>query len=170
MFLQLKPLFIGELDSLPVDCTLDYSELEFQNNRPFPQPVRVHGKVQVSADIVTLRAVADMVYHSRCDRCLAEIERPMTVPIEHVLVTSLTQEDDAELVLVDNFQLPLDDLVREDLIFHLPSKNLCRQDCRGLCPTCGKDLNQGLCGCRADTIDPRLAILKQWADQSESND
>lgn len=170
MLIHLKPLFIGEQERLPIDCTLDFSELEFQGSHPFPHPVRVQGEVSVSADIVTLRATATFDYHARCDRCLTDIERSASVPIEHVLVTSLNQEDDAEFVLVTDYRLPLGDLVREDLILQLPSKNLCRQDCRGMCPTCGKDLNQGLCGCRADTVDPRLAILKQWADQSESTD
>lgn len=166
MLINLKQLFTGRRATLPVDCTLDFSGLEYQGNRPFTQPVQVRGEVSVNADIVMLRAVAEFVYDNVCDRCLTEIHRPMQVPIEHVLVTSLTQEDD-EFVLVENYQLPLDDLVLEDLILSLPSKNLCREDCRGICPICGKDLGAGLCGCRSDAIDPRLAILKQLTDQTD---
>ena len=81
--------------------------------------------------------------------------------MEHILVVSLNHEDNDSFVLIDNYQLPLQELVEEDLILDQPSKILCREDCRGLCPQCGKDLNQGLCGCRQETVDPRLAILKQ---------
>lgn len=162
MLLNLKQLFTGERESLSVDCTLDFSGLEFRNSRPFSHPVRVTGEVSVSADVVTLRAAADYIHDCVCDRCLAEIHRPVQIPVEHVLVTSLTQENDDDFVLVENYLLPLDDLIRGDLILSLPSKNLCREDCPGLCPYCGKDLSAGDCGCRNETIDPRLEILKQF--------
>ena len=51
-----------------------------------------------------------------------------------------------------------------DLLLALPTKHLCREDCRGLCPRCGKNLNEGLCGCREDKVDPRLAVLAQLMD------
>ncbi|MBP3388937.1 MAG: DUF177 domain-containing protein, partial [Clostridia bacterium] len=63
-----------------------------------------------------------------------------------------------------NFRLPLDDLVEMDVLLALPSKNLCRPDCRGLCLYCGKNLNEGLCGCRKEAVDPRLEILRQLID------
>ena len=85
----------------------------------------------------------------------------MEVPVERILVSSLNNEENDEYLLLDNYQLPLDELVEEELILNLPSKNLCRKDCRGLCPKCGRNLNEGLCGCRSDTIDPRLEVLKQ---------
>ncbi|HBT65708.1 MAG TPA: nucleic acid-binding protein [Ruminococcaceae bacterium] len=167
MLINLKQLFAGKVQTLPIDCTLDFSELEYQGNHPFTQPVRVRGEVSVDANVVTLRAVAEFVYDSICDRCLIEIHQPKQASIEHVLVTSLTQEDDGELILVENHQLLLDDLILEDLILSLPSKNLCREDCRGLCMICGKDQSAGLCGCRSDSIDPRLAVLKQLTDQTD---
>jgi uncharacterized protein len=47
------------------------------------------------------------------------------------------------------------------VLLELPYKSLCREDCRGLCPLCGKNLNEGLCGCNRKSVDPRLAILGQ---------
>jgi len=164
MFLNLKRLFTGERDSLPVDCTLDFSELEYMNNHPFMHPVRVSGDVSVIAEVVTLDAVADFIHDCKCDRCLAEIHKPVQIPIKHVLVTIDTQDNDNDIVLVKNYLLPLDDLVREDLILSLPSKNLCREDCHGLCPGCGKELTDGPCGCTSKTIDPRLEILRQLTE------
>lgn len=163
MLLLLKPLFTGERDSLPFDGQLDLSSLEYpEGRRPFPEPVRVRGEVTASADVVTLRGVAETTLHAACDRCLKELRRPLSLPLEHVLAASLEREDDGDLVLVSDYRLRLDELVREDLLLSLPIKTLCRDDCRGLCPTCGKDLNDGLCGCRAGTVDPRLEALRQW--------
>ena len=161
MLYQLKPLFMGEKESLPIDCEMDFSGLEYQNGRPFPHPVRVKGEIAVSADIVTLQVTASTRTEGRCDRCLTAFGRDMTVPIERILVSSLNNEENDDFVLLENYQLPLDDLVEEELILNLPSKNLCRKDCRGLCPQCGKNLNEGLCGCRSDTTDPRLEVLRQ---------
>lgn len=161
MRLYLKPLFMGEQESLSVDGEVDLSALEYRGEHPFAHPVRVQGAVTVDADIVTLRAVASFLYEGNCDRCTTAFRREMRVPVEHVLVTSLNSEDSDGYVLVDNYQLPLDELVREDLILSLPTKSLCRDDCRGLCPRCGKNLNEGLCGCRAVTVDPRLEALRQ---------
>ena len=49
----------------------------------------------------------------------------------------------------------------EEFSLALPVKPLCRPDCRGLCPECGKNLNEGACGCSRDSGDPRLAALRQ---------
>ena len=57
--------------------------------------------------------------------------------------------------------LDLDELLTEDLLLDVPSKFLCSPDCKGLCPSCGKNLNHGDCDCQQDTVDPRLAILKE---------
>lgn len=162
MLFNLKSLFLGEIQSLPIDCVLDFSGVEFQNEHPFPKPVKVEGAVTASADIVTLHAKVRLEYNGTCDRCLTEFERPTEVPMKHILVTSLNNEDSDEFILLENYQLKLDELVAEDLILSLPSKHLCRKDCRGLCPTCGKNLNEGLCGCHKETVDPRLEALRQF--------
>lgn len=162
MLLQLKPLFMGEKESLPLHCELDLSELVIGGSHPFPHPVVVEGEVWVSADVVSLRAEARYLFEGACDRCLRDIRCERLVPVEHILVTSLNNEDNGEFVLVDNYQLPLDSLVEADLILSLPSKVLCREDCRGLCPHCGKDQNEGLCGCKPQAADPRLEALGQW--------
>ena len=161
MLLQLKSLFMGDDTSLPIDCELDFSGLEWQGIRPLREPVRVKGAVVSSAGVVTLRAEANYTFDGVCDRCMADIRREGTLRMEHVLVTSLNREDADEWILVENGQLLLEELVEADLILHLPLKNLCREDCRGLCPTCGKNLNEGLCGCKSESVDPRLAVLGQ---------
>lgn len=164
MLLKLKPLFVGERDSLPIDGTLDFSGLTFQGVAPFPDPVRVAGEVAYVGGVVTLRVRVTAVYVGACDRCAAPIRREIDLPVEHVLVESLSDEENDDFVLTKDDQLLLDDLIRDDLLLSLPSKHLCREDCRGLCPQCGKDLNEGLCGCRTQAVDPRLEALKQLLD------
>lgn len=168
MLLQLKPLFLGEVESLPIATEIDLSSLELGGIRPIPQPVRVTGEATALSGMVMLRATAFFRYEGSCDRCAAPLRREMEAPMEHMLVASLSNEENDEFLLVDNYQLSLEELTEADVILSLPSKILCREDCRGLCPVCGNDLNEGLCGCRTvepgEPADTRFAALKQLLD------
>lgn len=164
MLLQLKSLFMGDTQSIPIDCVLDFSTLELYGACPLREPVHVTGQVENRTGIVRLTADVAYVLDTTCDRCMTPLHRESVLPIEHILVASLNREDADDLILVENHQLPLDELVEADLILSLPMKTLCREDCRGLCPMCGKNLNEGLCGCRTESVDPRLAVLKDLLD------
>ena len=164
MLLQLKSLFVGEVTTLPIDCQLDCSDLEWYGAYPLREPVSVTGRVENRAGIVKLTAQAAYTLDTQCDRCLAPIHRQEQLVVEHVLVTSLNREDTDEFIVVEDYTLSLDELVRSDLILGMPMKVLCKEDCRGLCPMCGKNQNEGACGCRRETVDPRLAVLKDLLD------
>ncbi|MBR5524560.1 MAG: DUF177 domain-containing protein [Clostridia bacterium] len=164
MLLQCRPLFVGEATSLPVDTELDFSQVEYQGIHPFSAPVRVTGAVTVRAGVVQLSARAQLVYDGQCDRCLTPFARPYDIPLEHTLVATLEDEENDDYILLENYQLDLTDLVMTDVLLELPYKSLCREDCRGLCPLCGTNLNEGLCGCNRKSVDPRLAVLGQLLD------
>lgn len=164
MLLQLQSLFVGEKEQLPIDCRLDFSALEWNGTHPFREPVSVSGRVSLSAGVVTLKADVQYRYEGSCDRCAAPIYHERRFTMEHILVVSLNHEENDSFVLIDNYQLPLDELVEEDLILDQPSKVLCKEDCRGLCAMCGKNLNEGDCDCHHETVDPRLAALQQLLD------
>ena len=161
MLLQCRSLFMGEVKSLPIDTELDFSQVEYQGICPITEPVRVVGTITVSAGVVQLKARAAFVFHGRCDRCLSAFERAYEVPLEHILVATLEDEENDEYILLDQYQLDLADLTMADILLELPYKSLCREDCRGLCPMCGKNLNEGLCGCTRQSVDPRLDVLRQ---------
>ena len=76
----------------------------------------------------------------------------------------MNDEENDTLLLVENESIELDDLLREDILLELPTKFLCKPDCKGLCPGCGKNLNEGKCDCSARQVDPRLEVLKQLID------
>ena len=69
-------------------------------------------------------------------------------------------EDDLETSCYRDDQIDLGELMREQFYLALPMKPLCRDDCRGLCPQCGTNLNAGACDCAPHWDDPRLAVLK----------
>ena len=152
---------MGDTSSIPIDTELNFSTLEWQGVYPFAKPVQVHGKVSQTADVVRLTATVKYTYNGLCDRCAEPISDNRSFDIEHILVTEIAGEDNEDFLLIENFELSLDELIQTDLLLNLPMKNLCKPDCLGLCMVCGKNLNQGSCGCQHEVVDPRLEILKQ---------
>ena len=78
------------------------------------------------------------------------------------------EEDDLTTAFYENDEIDLGQLMREQFYLALPMKPLCRDDCKGLCPVCGTNLNQGTCDCKRDWEDPRLAALKNAESEADS--
>lgn len=104
-----------------------------------------------------------------CDRCLRPVERELGFRFSDVFVPpdSYTEEKETELkaadldvAILDGDRLDLAEVVREQILLNLPEQVFCSEGCRGLCPRCGADLNDGACGCQVEETDPRWAALK----------
>ena len=80
-----------------------------------------------------------------------------------LLAETLEDEENDEIVLLEGSEVDLDELVTTAFVLAMDTKNLCSEDCKGLCAKCGADLNLGPCGCRPE-VDPRLAALAQLLD------
>ena len=77
------------------------------------------------------------------------------------------EENVDEYAVIEDGKLDLEELVSEELLLSFPMRFLCREDCQGLCPKCGKPRRLGDCGCPTFEPDPRLAVLKQLFDKNE---
>ncbi len=160
--LDVRSVFANAVESMDVNITVDLSDLEFSKNHPFKTPVSVIGSITRSKGSVVLNAVAQYDYSAPCDRCATDVVKGCKTPINHILVSELSNEDTEDYILIEDMVLDIDDLVRTDLILAMPSKFLCKEDCKGLCTKCGMDLNEGKCKCDEVEVDPRLAALKQF--------
>ena len=92
-----------------------------------------------------------------CVRCLEPFHLALTVPLEEMFALSPASDP---IYFVDEGWLDLRLPLREQILLARPMHSLCRPDCKGLCVTCGQNLNTGQCSCEQDEIDPRLAALK----------
>jgi uncharacterized protein len=115
-----------------------------------------------------------------CGRCLERYAVALDHELDlfflpHAKEPADDQEDEVELsdreVVVGCYEgtrLDLGEVVREQIFLSLPLKRLCHEECRGLCPTCGKNLNAGDCGCppREEPVDPRLLALRRLIDKN----
>lgn len=163
MNLELKKYFAGQHDTFRF--ALDLSGLELGGVKPFCAPVQAEAEIGGFAGAVRLLLRVEYTVSMPCDRCGKQTEKSFRREFAHLLVRQLSDEQEAatldeEYIVVPDEQLDLDELLREDILLDLPTKYLCRDDCKGLCPKCGKDLNEGDCGCDRREIDPRLEILK----------
>lgn len=150
---------------------LDLSLVELFGEKPFDRPVSISGTVRNMAGALELSGLAQSVLDTRCDRCLKDIAVELSVPVVTLLAEELSNADDPDsddIVLLDNGQVDLDEIFTTACILALDSKHLCKEDCRGLCPTCGKDLNEGPCSCGKE-LDPRLAVLAKLLDNKEGS-
>ncbi len=157
--LNLTKVFAQE-GSVPFAFPLDLTELEFYGNHPFKEPLQVTGIVENFAGIVLLKAQVAFVYSAPCDRCGVLVEKPYNLSFEHVVVTSVEDDESDGFVVAEDMQLDVEELINDDIVLWVPTKFLCKKDCKGLCDQCGQNLNEGSCQCKATKGDPRLAVLE----------
>jgi uncharacterized protein len=101
-----------------------------------------------------------------CARCAEEFMAPSGRSFRYVLAprsiegNSDLRAEDLEFSLYEGEEVNLTPLIREQMLLALPTRPLCREDCRGLCPRCGANLNERACGCVIESADARLSVLR----------
>ena len=158
MLFDIKPILRDPAKELTFQFEMDLSDLEFSGRHPVSRPVTVEGRVYSSADVLHLDLTARSVLDAVCDRCGKEFLQDKEVPYSCMLAEELQDEDNDEIVLLEEGKVDLSDLARTAFILGMDTKTLCSEDCKGLCPRCGADLNLGPCSCEKE-VDPRLAVL-----------
>ena len=164
MFVDLEGLFSGSVESVEIDYSFPLSDARKSGENPFSSPVKVEGEIFNHAGLVELDADACFSYTAMCDRCCELSTVEYVVPVIHSIVSHLeNEEDDDEYIVVPDKKLDLDALVAEDIFLDLPPVHLCKDDCKGICPVCGVNLNEASCDCKKP-IDPRLEDLLSLMD------
>lgn len=170
---------IIELEREPVefDCRIESGEIDYgaQVTQVGDLPVRGRAELLVehrgpheSVEDIRFRASYSGHFRAPCARCLEAVDcaldgnldlvfRPLGAdagPADRSISTA-----DTEIGYYQNGSLRLEDVVREQVLLSLPARTLCREDCKGLCPGCGRNLNSEVCTCAAAASDPRWNAL-----------
>ena len=168
MKLDLRSLLAGEIRTQAVSFSLlpDMGTGDPQSplyGVTFRTPVSVSGEVVNNAGYIRLTLTLAASYTAPCARCLADVPGEFTLAVERTVVTPREAADmderEDDFVVTEDGCLDADELLSELFELNFPSKILCREDCRGLCPRCGADLNTAPCDCSGHAPDPRLASL-----------
>jgi uncharacterized protein len=132
-------------------------------------PATVTGKVKSAGNQVSVKGHIDTRAQVECDRCLQKVELPVSADfaLEYITGSDYESSEAAELTeaemsvsVFDGEAIDVDEIVKEQIQLAVPTRTLCREDCKGICPECGIDRNTGECSCVTDDIDPRWAALK----------
>jgi len=135
----------------------------------FEQPVKVDLSVSKSGNQLICRGKVKTSVRLECSRCLLVYGEPIISNLDFVvdfgespipMNQDRSGEDNYFVADSSSGSFQIDNLVRETIILSLPLKPLCSENCRGLCPICGADLNKSQCGCVKKEIDPRWEKLK----------
>ena len=132
-------------------------------------PADVKGRVRLSGNEVFVNGHVNARAEVDCDRCLQPVEAPVSADfaLEYMTGSEYESSGAAELTeeqmsvsVFDGEAIDVDEIVKEQILLAVPTRMLCRDDCKGICPECGIDKNTGECQCVTDDIDPRWAALK----------
>ena len=166
MLLGLSKIIDSPGASVSFSTSVDLSDLCYGVSYPGSEPVLAQGTVRNTAGVLVMTGEITTRIHGICDRCAADFQRDIRFPMDVVLVTEMADEENEDewVFPLEADAADLDDIVRTVFVLNLDSKLLCREDCRGLCHRCGKNLNDGPCSCRKE-LDPRFAALKQLLEK-----
>jgi uncharacterized protein len=133
------------------------------------EPASVSGQVRLSRNQVFVEGHVETRAQVECDRCLQPVELPVSADFALDYITGSEYESsqvveltEAELsvAVFDGEAIDVDEIVKEQVVLAVPTRMLCREECKGICPECGIDRNNGECECVTNEIDPRWAALK----------
>jgi DUF177 domain-containing protein len=141
------------------------------------RPVMLTAKIYKDRDRFRLVGSVQTVLEFACSRCLEPFEQPVDAEFdirylpqsENTGEEREVEEDDLTVAFYRDDVIDLGQLLEEQFYLTLPMKPLCRDECKGLCPSCGVNLNVETCGCQVRWEDPRLAGLKALMNRNNDN-
>lgn len=156
------------------DLTYQPGEFSLEDERAdLAAALKVIGEASLKNSEVRVKGDLEGSLHASCDRCLRSLPFPVSLNFDahYIPVAEYEeneraelQDDDLEFSVFDGEKIDLDELIREQILLALPVRLLCQEECKGLCPECGSDLNHTACQCEEKQVDPRwdaLAALKK---------
>jgi uncharacterized protein len=157
-------------DPVPFDFRIRAGEIELDTaGVQIAGDIEVKGQLRKSEAKVDVEGTIRSPLEIECTRCLSPVERELDIAFDVDFVgkemfpeskETHLESGDLDTDVIEGNELDLKQVAREQILLNLPETVLCRDECKGICPTCGKDLNDGECKCAADEIDPRWAALK----------
>jgi DUF177 domain-containing protein len=158
-------------------ATRDYevagATIDLGDDLRLAEPIEGHVRLARTNRGLIVSASFETAIEAQCSRCLRDIEVPIQIAIDEEARPSVDihtgapvrpepGEEDESLRLTDHHELDLEAPVREAIQLAEPIAPLCKETCRGLCPTCGERLEEGTHDHPTDDVDPRLEVLRNF--------
>lgn len=139
-----------------VSMEIEIADLNFRDQEvEIKDDIKLEIEIYHTSDSFLIEGEMEVNLILSCSRCLENYQSSALIEIsEEVLKKDM---EDLEKLFID-------EIIVDNIILSLPIKTLCSEDCKGLCPQCGQDLNEAECDCEIESIDPRLEKLKDFYD------
>ncbi len=158
-FLEISKLLGGEVAE--IGFAIELGALSESENDIQVSSVRFSGRAWDLSGFVRLTGTVSAQLSAPCARCLAPVNEGFEVEVDLPVATSPVESEE-ETVIAEGEKIDLGLIATESILTAIPYRLLCREDCKGLCPKCGADLNTASCDCDHKEIDPRLAGLADF--------
>ncbi len=166
MLLNLSEVLVEPHSDIDKELPVEMEEISF-DGRIFPiaesERLSIHVE-HIKGKELRIAGKGSVTVEIPCDRCLEPVREKLFLDfIKHVDL-SVPDGEQAERLdetnYIDGYTLDVDQLVRNEMIIGWPTKILCSEDCKGICNTCGQNLNQGTCNCEDTGLDPRMSVIR----------
>ncbi len=148
---------IGSVKEVEVD--LIFPDLEFRSQKiGIPESLHLDLKIYNTDNSFLIKGNLSGNLILRCSRCLEKFNYPINIDIEKEI-------EDNDIDNLDNVKIGK--ILKNNIFLNIPIKPLCDEDCKGLCPECGQNLNEEECDCDTEMVDPRLAKLEKFFDDTK---
>ena len=166
MLLDLSKIIGCPGASVSFSTSLDLSDLRYGISYPVSEPVQAAGSVRNTAGVLVMTGAISTTLHGVCDRCASDFTSNVEFPLDVVLVTELSNEENEDewVFPLEGDSADLEDIIRTVFVLNMDSKLLCKPNCKGICGGCGRNLNVEACSCQKE-LDPRFAALRQLLDK-----
>lgn len=161
MVIDLLGLFGGAVLSLPFSCECSADGLSQDIKSGV---IYCDGSINNHSGYIILKATIRLEADVLCGRCAKEFKTQFSFETEQKLAQTLESgdKDNDEYILVPDGKLDIEEYIKDSAMLEMPARFLCSDNCKGLCPKCGQNLNNSRCSCDTRDIDPRLAVLKDY--------
>lgn len=165
---------VAQLLKAPVGTSLEYDIHE--ENVQLDEDLKVIGPIEGQVRLhhtnqgILADGWVDVILELTCMRCLKEFEQPLHLDFGEVFYPTVDvntgapvppMEEEEAFPIDEHHLLDLTEAIRQNILVSLPMMPICREDCAGLCPQCGHDLNLGPCDCKPEEVDSRFSVLEK---------
>ena len=145
-----------------LDNDIEFEPIEFLGESfVFSKPLHIKGSICNNSKSLELKAEVSGAMGANCARCREPLSVEVRFDIDEVIMQNADGLDDEDVIVIEGESIDIKEVVLYNFLMNVSGKYLCSDDCKGLCPKCGVNLNLESCTCDDDEIDPRWAKLAE---------
>ena len=167
MIIKFSEIFSKKERKKQINCEIHQEPFMFEGDMLTPlKNIEVQGEMKAFEDILELNLRTRTVLEASCSRCLENFSFDVDTTINEKFTNKSTVENE-EAILIEGDVIDIAEVVINSIITTLPIKRLCSESCKGLCHSCGINLNKHTCNCENIEVDSRLEVLKSFFTDKE---